>query len=146
MVNILGVILCILAVLGTVLILFIYVDALKQRHQRQEYAIKLMEKLKLKVFLLKEDLTDFTIRNNLMHVHFFYDFTFNDCLASLQGVESKCTDAGLLSTLKTSKSEKKINSIISRCKYWMSHVDRISYSLDNKSGNPVYNKKLRHVA
>lgn len=30
-------------------------------------------------------------------------------------------------------------------KYWMLHIDRISYSFDNKSSNPVYNKELGSV-
>lgn len=142
MVTIFVVILCILIAFVTLLILCIYFETVKERRERQEYAIELMERLQLKVFLLKADLTDFTEKNNLAQVDFFYDFTFNNCIASLERIESKCTDSDLLFTLKTSKREKQINSIISDCKYWMLYIDRISNSLDKKSRNQVYDIAL----
>ena len=145
MVYILVVILCVLVLFATVFILYSYFEAVGERKERQESAIELMEKLQLKVFLLKADLDDFTERNDLLQADFFYNFTFYDCIASLTRIELKCTDPGLLSTIKTSKREKQINSIISDCKYWMLHIDRVSSSLDTKSRNPVYNKDLECV-
>jgi hypothetical protein len=146
MVNILAVITCILVVVVTVLILFIYFENVRERKEQQEKALELMERLQVKVFLLKADLTDFTDRNNLFQADFFYDFTFYDCIASITRVESKCTDPVLLYTLKTSKREKQIESILSDCKQWMLHIDRVSSSLETKSRNPAYNKELLLVA
>ena len=146
MIHILAVVLCVLVVFVTVILLSTYLfDAVKDRKEQQEYAMELMERLQLKVFLLKADLTDFTERNNLGRTDFFYDFTFYDCIASLTRIESRSTDPVLLSTLKTSKKDKLIHSVISDCRYWMLHIDRISSSLHTKSRNPVYNKELECV-
>lgn len=142
MVNILAVIVCILTGFGVALMLFIYFETVKERKEQQQYAMKLLDRLKVKAFLLKEDLTDFTERNNLMQADFFYDYTFNECIASIKKMESRCTDPSLIATVKTSKRATQLASIIANCRYWMLHIDRVSHSLDKKSSDPVYNKEL----
>ncbi len=142
MVNILVLISCVLAVVVIVFILFMYFGKVRERKEHQQYTIELMERLQLKVFLLRTDLAEFAERNNLLQSDFFYNFSFSDCIASVTRVEAKCTDPVLLSTLKFSKSEKQVDSILADCKSWMLHIDRISSSLETKSRNPAYNKEL----
>ncbi len=142
MVTILGIVFCVLAVVGIVLLLFMSLEHVKERKERQQYAVELLESLQLKVFLLKTDLGDFAERNNLMQSDFFYRFSFLDCIASVTSIEAKCTDPALIDALKSSKREKQVSAVLADCKSWMLHIDRVSSSLETKRRNPVYNKEL----
>jgi hypothetical protein len=146
MVNILAVIFFLLAVGGIVLMLFTYFEKVSERKERQQEAMELIERLRLKVFLLRTDLAHFAEGNNLMEFDFFYNLSFSDCIASVIKVESKCTDPDLIAALQSTRTEKQIDAIISECRSWMLHIDRVSSSLETKRMNPAYNKELLAVA